>query len=340
MKQYRNILIVRLSSLGDVIHVMPCAHALRELYPTARITWIAEKNFAGLLLGSPVLDEVIQIDLDYLRSASLFDGINYLRTLKKDLRMRQFDLVLDLHGIFKSAFVVWMTGCRERFGRAIMREGSWLVSKAVSGARTKDHVIQQYLDVIRFLGSSVVNPTFPLPDLTREKQRVKHLLANCSPSAKRIVVAPGTSKANKEWPLSHFALLSRMLRQDGWTIVVVGASGDAAKGRFLAEQAETGVVDLTGKTTLKELAALLSDAALFVGGDTGPLHIAVAVGIPIVSLYGPTRPALTGPYGPQAVVLRAPEEAGFLMAAITPQEVYHACKRQLSGQKMDKVESA
>ena len=331
MKQYQNILIVKLSSLGDVIHASPCAHALRELFPAARITWIAEKNFAGLLVGSPALNEVIQVDLDYLRKASLADGLSYLKKLKRQLRANRYDLVLDLQGLFKSALVAWMTGCKERFGYAHQREGSWLISKGVSGAHAGDHVIQRYLDVVRHLGSDVVEPTFPLPDFTPEKQTIERLLAAHPAPDKRIVFAPGTSKANKEWPVAHYAALARMLTAEGWTIVVAGGKGDIEKGRQLAELVGDGLVDLTGKTSLKELAALLSDAALFVSGDTGPLHIAVAVGVPIVALYGPTRPERTGPYGKQTAVIRAPEEAGFLMAAITPHEVYRACKARLDG---------
>ena len=332
MKQYHNILIVKLSSLGDVIHASPCAHALRELFPSARISWIVEKNFAGLLVGSPALDEVIQVDLDYLRKAPFLDGVAYLRALKKDLRARRFDLVLDLQGLFKSALVAWMTGCPERYGYGELREGSWLISQRVSGAHAKDHVIQRYLDVIRFLGSDVAEPTFPLPDFSLEKQGVERLLTGCAPASKRIVFAPGTSKANKEWPVSHYAALAKLLSHEGWTFVIVGGNGDREKGRQLAELIGPAAVDLTGKTNLKELAALLSDAALFVSGDTGPLHIAVAVGVPIVAMYGPTRPERTGPYGKQTAVVRAAKEAGCLMAAITPGEVHQACRMQLDGQ--------
>ena len=332
MKNYHNILIVKLSSLGDVIHASPCAQALRELFPAARITWIAEKNFAGLLVGSPVLDEVIQVDLDYLRKAPLSDGFAYLGALKRDLRSRQFDLVLDMQGLFKSALVAWMTGCKERYGYGWQREGSWLISRGISGEHAKDHVIQAYLDVVRYLGSPVKEPIFPLPDFTEERENVEQLLAGHSLKEKRIVFAPGTSKANKEWPVAHFISLAKLLTADGWNIVVAGGKSDADKGRQLAEAVGENVVDLTGKTSLKELAALLSGATLLVSGDTGPLHIAVAVGVPIVALYGPTRPERTGPYGKQATVLRAPKEAGCLMAAITPRDVYCACKTTLSGQ--------
>ena len=331
MKSYHNILIVKLSSLGDVIHASPCAQALRELFPTARITWIAEKNFAGLLIGSPALDEVIQVDLDYLRKAPLRDGFAYLGALKKELRSHQFDLVLDMQGLFKSALVAWMTGCKERFGYGWQREGSWLISQGISGEHAKDHVIQAYLDVVRFLGSPVQEPTFPMPDFTEEIKKVEGLLAGHSVKEKRIIFAPGTSKANKEWPVAHYIALAKLLTTDGWNVVVVGGKSDADKGRQLAEALGKNVVDLTGKTNLKELAALLAGAALFVSGDTGPLHIAVAVGVPIIALYGPTRPERTGPYGKQATVLRAPKEAGCLMAAITPRDVYCACKTTLSG---------
>lgn len=331
MKTYQNILIVKLSSLGDILHASPCAQALRELYPAAKITWIAEKNFAGLLVGAPVLDEVIQVDLDYLREASICDGLAYLGQLKRALRARQFDLVLDMQGLFKSALVAWMTGCKERIGYGRQREGSWLISRGINGTHAKGHVIQAYLDVVRYLGARIEEPVFPLPELEMEKALVREvLLAKLRPEQRFVVFAPGASKANKEWPVAHYVSLAKMLTADGWAVVVAGGKTDVEKGRQLSETVD-GLIDLTGKTNLKELAALLTEAALFVSGDTGPLHIAVAVGVPIVSLYGPTRPERTGPYGEQAKVLRAPTEAGALMAAITPRDVYNACKITLQG---------
>lgn len=330
MKTYQNILIIKLSSLGDVIHASPCAQALRELYPTAKITWIVEKNFAGLLIGSPVLDEVIQVDLAYLRKASLGDAFTYLNQLRRNLRARQFDLVLDMQGLFKSALIAWMTGCKERIGYGWQREGSSFISQGINGEHAKDHVIQAYLDVVRYLGSKVMEPVFPLPDLTVAKANVAALLDGAAPSNNRIVFAPGASKANKEWPVAHYISLAKMLTLDGWTIVVVGGKTDVDKGRQLAE-AVSGVLDLTGKTSLQELAALLAESTLFVSGDTGPLHIAVATGVPIVALYGPTRPERTGPYGKLATVLRAPQEADCLMAAIPPRDVYNECRKSLQG---------
>lgn len=330
MKTYQNILIVKLSSLGDVIHASPCAQALRELYPAAKITWIVEKNFAGLLLGSPVLDEVIQVDLAYLRQASLGDVFAYLSKLKRDLRARRFDLVLDMQGLFKSAVIAWMTGCKERIGYGWQREGSSFISRGINGEHAKAHVIQAYLDVVRYLGSQVVEPIFPLPDLTAAKAKVGLMLDGAAPPNNRIVLAPGASKASKEWPLAHYISLAKMLTADGWQVVVAGGKTDVDKGRQLVETVG-GVIDLTGKTSLQELAALLAEATLFVSGDTGPLHIAVATGVPIVALYGPTRPERTGPYGKQATVLRAPQEADCLMAAIVPRDVYNACRKSLQG---------
>lgn len=329
METYQNILIVKLSSLGDVLHALPCAQALRDLFPAARLTWVVESRFAGLLVGSPVLDEVIQIEKDRLTRGSLGDKFAYLGQLRQQLRARRFDLVLDLQGLFKSALVAWMTGCPVRLGYRELREGSWLVSKAIAGAHAQDHVIQRYLDVIRYLGSPVEEPVFPLPDVSAERQAVERLLAGRAPANKRIVLAPGTSKRNKEWPLAHYAALGKLLLADGWRLVVAGGSAEQEQGRQLAAQLGEGVVDVTGRTNLKELAALLADAALFVSGDTGPLHIAVATGVPIVALYGPTRPERTGPYGKQATVIRARQEDGFAMASITPAEVYASCRQRL-----------
>ena len=340
--EYTNILIVKMSSLGDVIHALPCAAALRTLYPKAKISWAVEDSFADLLLDNPAIDEVIVIDSKRLRKGTLWSKIVYLRELKQSLTKKKFDLVLDLQGLIKSSVVALFTGCKNRLGYCEMREGSRFVTRAVCGDNAQGHVIERYLDVIRYLGAKIERAQFVLPNLSEQKNTVQKKLfaAGFTQQDKYIVFAPGTSWESKEWPLEYYITLGKKLIADGFWIALAGGKADVAKSKVIHEGLEScKVVDFTGQTTIKELLALCQLSTLYVSGDTGPLHIAVASGVPVVAMYGPTKAHRTGPYGLCEVVVSKADCAGCMkktckplkcMSAITPQEVYLACLRFLN----------
>lgn len=296
--EYKNILIIKLSSLGDICHALPSLTALRNLYPAAKISWIVNKPFADLLIGHPLLDEVIVIDQKSLTKGSWSDRYNYFQSLRKKLKSKRFDLVLDLQGLLKSSVIALMTGCSTRYGYWELREGSALISKGIKGTHAQDHVIQRYLDVIRYLGADVQEPEFVLPDIDKEEQDMKKTLAGF---AKYIVLAPATSWASKEWPLDNYVELGGRLAAAGYQVVLVGGKSDIAKSKYVYEQIRKNnqaakIIDLTGKTSLKELMAVCRNAVLYISGDTGPLHVAVTTGVPVIAMYGPTMPHRTGPY--------------------------------------------
>lgn len=297
---YNNILIIKLSSLGDICHALPSLTALRKLYPQARISWAVNKPFADLLIGHPLLDEVLVIDQKALTQGSLMSRYRYFQELRQQLQQRDFDLMLDLQGLFKSSVIALMTGCKTRYGYWEMREGSALITKGIKGAYANAHVIQRYLDVIRFLGSDVREPEFVLPEISKEKAEIAEKLFGFD---NYVVLAPGTSWSSKEWPLDNYAELGKRLLQDGYQLVLIGGSIDTDKSKYILDNiTETAlankekIIDLTGQTSLKQLMAVCQAATLYISGDTGPLHVAVTTGVPIIALYGPTMPHRTGPY--------------------------------------------
>ena len=146
MKDYKNILVIKMSSLGDIIHALPSLYALRELFPDACITWAIHESFAKILPGKPWIDNVYVIDRKRIKK------INYLLQVRKDLHKKQFDLVIDLQMIAKSGLISFLTGCHERIGYNDARECSGLFSRAISGKYKNGHIIEQLLDVIRYLG--------------------------------------------------------------------------------------------------------------------------------------------------------------------------------------------
>ena len=315
-KDYRRILIVKMSSLGDVIHALPTLYALKQNWPDAKITWAVHEQFGTVLPGQPWLDEVIYIDKKKLKSLS------YLWHLRKELHSRHFDMCLDLQCLAKSALVSWLSGAPEKYGYWELREGSGLVNKGLVGPNKMGHVIERYLDTVRALGGTVDRIEFPLRHDEEAKKSVQlKLTAFSGPYA---VIVPGARWAVKEWPTQNFGALCKRLVDAGVTPVLAGAPSDAAKadevmaaayesattvagtaGDAAAATAAatasnatgTKVINLVGQTSLSELIELICGCAIYISADTGPLHMANALQKPLVALFGTTSPDRTGPYG-------------------------------------------
>ena len=342
--EYSRILVIRMSSLGDVLHALPFAVALRHRFPGARISWVVHPSFAELVPGPPWVDEVISF-----RRPLIFrplQSVADLVRLRRKLRAERFDLVVDLQGLFKSALVAAVSGCRNRIGGAIMREGSSLISHPIIGSNAAGHAVERNLDIARYLGAEIhpgtdkiTEPEYPLPELPDAVKTVAAKLADAGlmRGTPYVVLVPAARWVSKCWPPEYYAELARRLIGDGWNVVLAGASGDRPLSEkiaaMLAESAATNnhpaaadmdftatdvasekFADLTGATSLYELVALIRGAGLYVSGDTGPLHIAAAAGTPLVAICGPTRPERTGPYGGcrMAVLVTPVECAGCL----------------------------
>ena len=300
---YKNILIVKLSAIGDVIHALPVASALKHQFPDAKITWVVEKPAYDLLTNNPNIDDIIIFEKPKYKSCSglFLNG----RKLAKQLKDKKIDLAIDLQGLFKSAAIAYLSDAPMRLGYCNMRELSHFVSKPVIGPNQAGHVVDRYLDVARYLGCEVSEPSFPICITPQEATtaEVVAVQAGLRFDSRYVVLAPGTNWITKCWPTQHFAKLSDRLYQDNIIPVLVGGNAD----KHLAEEitAATAIppVDLTAKTTLKQLAHIIKRASCFVGGDTGPMHLAAAVDTTVVALFGATDPERNGPYGGKHRVL-------------------------------------
>ena len=335
--EYNNILVIKMSSLGDVLHTLPFVAELRERFPLARLTWLVHPQFSGFVPDPPMVDEVIYFDKVKFNNMSLGEKWLCFKEMRSLLHSRNFDLVIDMQGLFKSAVLAAISGCNNRIGYCEMREGSGLVSKAVTGAHAKDHVIERYLDVARYLGCAVKDIRFPMPDLQKEWQAVQEKTE--AVKEPYVVLVPGARWETKKWPIEYFSELAEMILRDGKQVVLAGGPEDTSLGSQIT-RLSPGVTDLTGKTGLRELGALIQHSTAYISGDTGPLFIAAAMKRPLIALYGPTRPDRTGPYGSsEAVIIRAPVScAGCLkkrcskwicMKAITPEMVFDEYKKKV-----------
>lgn len=297
------ILIVKLSSFGDVLHALPTLEALRTAYPQARITWLAEAAYGPLLANHPALDEVWPAPR--LRPGAIWAGANptLLGGLVRQLRANPFDLVIDLQGLLKSAVWVALARSPRKLGYDRTREGSYRVlSERVPPFDREAHAVLRYLNLAHHLGAPVKPPRFRL-GLGAETD-----IAPLLPDDLRrglVVLHPGARWPSKLWPVSAWAGLASWLgRGHGFQVVITGSAGDRRLAGEILQHLRDPVLDLTGRTSLAELAAVLRRARFAVTTDTGAMHLAAALGTRTVALFGPTAPWRTGPFGAGHEIVR------------------------------------
>lgn len=291
----RRIAIIKPSALGDVMHALPVLTALRRRFPDSYIAWVVNDVYAPLLAPHPALDDVIRFDRGSLRRGWITGGAAFLRALRH-LRRQRFDLVLDLQGLLRSGLMTLATGAPVRVGLASAREGArWCYTHRIEDARHEQHAVDRCFKVAAALGADAeIRADLPVEESAR--QWALATLRACP--RPWLAVGAGSRWLTKRWPPEHFAALIRQAQaQFGGTAVFIGASDEADVSRRVAEGVAGSVCDLTGQTTLPQLAAVLAEADAMLANDTGPLHLAVALGRPVVAPYTCTQVALNGPYG-------------------------------------------
>ncbi len=333
----QNILLVKLSSLGDVIHALPTLEALRDLYPAGgRITWLVEEGHAPLLEGHPALDQVWRVPRLRLNQGRLSRDLPAVLGLVRQLRARPFDLVIDLQGLIKSGLWVALARSGRKVGYDRTREFSYLpLTERLPPYDPEAHAVWRYLNVAAFLGALLAPPRFRLP--SRLTGNIESMLAWAS-GRPLVVLHPGARWPTKLWPAAAWARLADWLDRDrGCSVLITGSQGDRELVAAITAHMQGTALNLAGRTSLGELTALLRAAALAITTDTGPMHLAAASGTPVVALFGPTAPWRTGPFGPghQVVRLGLPCSPCYkrrcpdprCLADLTPEAVQAACDR-------------
>ena len=338
---------MRLSAIGDVIQAVPMACALRERFPKAFIAWTVEGRTASLLTGHKAIDEVIPLRRGWLKSPR---GVWQLRRRLHELK---FDIALEAQGLTKAAILAWLSGAKRRigFGKPWGRELSpWMNSETVDTPNM--HVIDRNLALLRPLGIESPKVEFSMPEREEDRETAEKIIAKAlRGGASRTVrsqaepgnegrdfaiINPGAGWPSKLWPTDRFAAVAKYLGEK-WslpTLVVWAGSDEKRMAEHIAAHSG-GHAYLAPNTSLAELASLSRRAKLFLGSDTGPLHLAAAVGTPCVGLYGPWPAKIHAPYGPLHIALQkaffdgpthkkrtAPKE---IMAAIQIEDVCRAC---------------
>ena len=350
---FQRILIVRLSSMGDVIHALPAAAMLRAAFPNATIGWLIEERWAELLCTlptprsgarsaqRPLVDIVHTVSLKRWRS-SLFSNQTWERIGAglSDLRSVRYDVAIDLQGAMRSAVLARWSGAPVVYGAIQPRENlasMWYTRKIITQGT---HVIEQYTE----LAEALIGRALPMPSA----------VFPCDPLATEIVdkrlrqrsitefaiLNPGAGWGAKQWPAERYGEVAKTLARDGLRSIINFGPGEETLAK--AAQAVSGDVAEAMSFSISELLALTRRARLFVGGDTGPMHLAAALAVPVVAIFGPTDPARNGPFGTRNISLRHPNSPNALthraqpdpgILEIAPHQVIVAAQQLLGGSR-------
>ena len=348
------ILIVRLSSMGDVIHALPAAVMLRQAFPQATIGWLIEERWAELLCalstpragprspGRPLVDAVHAVNLKKWRRALLSaETVERIAAGLSDLLSHRYEIAIDLQGAARSAILARWSGAPTIYGAAQPRENLaslWYSRRVIT---QHSHVVEQYGEIAESViggRQSMSDAVFPC-DATSD-QVVTNRLRDSS-LHNFVILNPGAGWGAKQWPADRYGLVAKALAQRGIQSLI----NYGPREESLAQTAETASGGTARALTFSvgELIALTRRARLFIGGDTGPLHLAAALHIPVVALFGPTDPTRNGPFRTSSIVLRNPASPTSLthrndpdpgLLAISPDEVITAALKLLDGARV------
>jgi heptosyltransferase-1 len=303
------VVLVRLSALGDIVHTWPLAAALRDADPRIHLTWVVEEALRPLVHGHPAVDAVVTVRTKrWRRNPFSARARAEISVLKGRFRELEPDLTLDPQGVFKSACVTRWTKAPRRVGLALPWRRERLAGLAytdvISGAPGRSHVTFTNLEFVRTVGE--ISPTSDSPNGSWLLERVRGRIPEGEWSNRYAVVLPGAGGAHKVLAEETLARLSRGLEQFGFDVVVAWGPGEESRARRVVEAAGQGT-HLAPPTDLEELAALLGEAALVVGGDTGPVHLAASFGVPTLAFFLGSDWRRNGPLGRRTAVISGAE---------------------------------
>jgi heptosyltransferase I len=346
------LLVVRLSAMGDIIHAMPAIAALRLAKPALQIGWLVEERWAELLCArnaerlaapserKPLADWVHVAKFSSWRRALLsHETWREIQSCRREVRARKYQVALDLQGAIRSALAAHSTGATIRIGAAQPREAQarMFYTHAIDVRGT--HVIEHALSLASEIAGHAleyVQPPFPVDPASEGWADQQSEMFGGKPLA---ILNPGAGWGAKCWPPDCFGAVARALAERGMSVLVNHGPGEEALAEAVRDS--SGGVAVLLKCSVGELIALTRRARLFIGGDTGPMQLAAALRVPVVALFGPTRPERNGPFGTPNVVLRSPQSVYNTthtdrrdegLVSIGPQAVIQAAERLLGEQ--------
>jgi heptosyltransferase-1 len=298
----QKILVVKPSSLGDVVHSLPFLNAVKSRCAEAEVHWVIARGLEDLLEGHPMINKLIVINKDEWKSLSKSGRtVREIAGLFRSLRREQYDIVVDLQGLLRSGLIAMAAAAPLRIGFEEAREGSRFFYNRKVRVGEELHAVDRYLKIAAALGcgaEKVVFPFAPAKKETGEAAKVRESLGAYA------AIVPGARWDTKVWPAVNFGRIAGALP---WRSVVVGSRADMPRADVVVAESGGKAVSLAGKTGLRELVEIMKHAVLVISNDSGPMHIAAAFGVPVVAIFGPTSPERTGPYGKGHIIIRSKE---------------------------------
>ena len=334
------IAIIKLSSLGDVVHALPVARALRRALPGAHLTWVVEAREYAILRDHPDLDAVVPVDTRLWRRliwspSGTREVLGKVARLRERIRRVSFDVAIDLQGLLKSGLLTAYTGAPMRIGfsagRCRERWNALFTNRHVTPPASARHVVEQYLALLDPLGIEPGSAEFHVPVPATAERRMEELLVKegVKPGDRLVAINPGAGRATKRWAVARFsALAERLASEAGARLLLLWGPDEAFMARDIALALPGHSALLAPPTDLGELAALLRRCRLMIANDTGPLHLAAALGTPALGLFGPTSAERNGPYGSRCRGLQSPDGT---MGGLEVVTVFEAARGMLEG---------
>jgi 3-deoxy-D-manno-octulosonic-acid transferase/heptosyltransferase-1 len=317
MTRFKKILIIKLSSIGDVVHALPFLEALRNSFPDSKIDWLVEEEASQVISGHPAINRVIisrrkAWEKEILNLLKFAGVISEAAGFYKDLRSESYDIVIDMQGLFRSGFLTALSKGKRKTGMSEGREGaSFFLKEPPVPVDYEQHAVARYLKVAEYLGCRVPSFKGEIPVFESDKKLAYEILGSFDKNQAVIAVNPMAKWKTKLWAPDKFAKLASCLQKEiNCRVIFTGSGQDRPlidEMIKMMEQPDSGVlpINLAGRTSLKELAFLYSKCSALVCTDTGPMHIAAAMGCRVIALFGPTSPLRTGPYGSGHMVIRS-----------------------------------
>lgn len=306
------ILVIRLSSLGDVLMTVPAVKAIKEAVPEKNISWLVEGPVSELLANQDFIDRIVRFPrssiVSSLKAGRVVAAFNGISVFIKELRDSSYDVIVDFHGIMKSGLLSSLARGKTIIGfdRTFAKEGSWLVYDRPIGGQRRSHKVQRNMLLARELGAKGVVPQITLTVPPEAELVISRFLEEEKIDGPIIAVNPFCSKGSafKRWRLENYAALIRRIHTAlPLTAMIVWGPGEEEEAKRLKDMAGEPT-RITCPTTVAQLCALLKRVDLYVGGDTGGMHLAAFAGLPVVALFGPTDVLINGPWGDRTRIVR------------------------------------
>jgi len=329
-----SVLIVKPSSLGDIVHTFPIVRAIKRSIQDISIDWVVADSYADLVRMSPYVSEIFPFKRKewgrWFKASTVKEVFGYI----KDIRQREYGAIVDLQGLLRSGLITFLARSDLKIGFKSAREGATaFYNIKIPAPDHGAHAIDRYFSALRGLGIQVSGPIGYDLEIPAKESLWADLNTPDEPFA---VINPNSRWETKRWPTEKFGQLAVELSEtEGLKSVIVGGPADIERGKAVAESAGGATIDLTGQGSIVHLAALLKKASVLFSNDSGPLHLAVALGIPSVSIFGPTDPSMTGPYGTGHAVVRQNLDCSPCFKRLCPYN--HECMRQTSVEELIKA---